>query len=283
MGVLSIAMFKSTNLLFFTNGLEKIELRVLDMNDNKLSLISKSLYNLKAKYYERLMRKDIQENYLFFRNSPTSVQIFQIYQRRSTLLAKFDKIESDKIVDYSGYKTDYLATLSNDGTIACCSFKNGVILRLPLLKEKMEEKECFITCSICLKQIYFFASTMISCENSLKQGRILIYKINQRNGVLNKEFVLDLKHENFSQYPNSFIKEMSIYGYIKDWPILVAFPHAGGSEMITFIYYENKLEHVKTISDYHTRSVISSENLNGKIWTLDGNGIIFSVPLMNKI
>ena len=74
---------------------------------------------------------------------------------------------------------------------------------------------------------------------------------------------------------------MNADGYLNDWPVLVAFPHAGGSEMITFICREKKLDHLKTINDYHTRSILSLEMVGNKIWTLDGNGVIFSLPVLS--
>lgn len=294
MGVLSISHYKNIDHIFFTNGLERIELRGLHtkekiIENSKIFLITKSLYNLKSKYYERLFKKDQNERYIFFRNSPTSIQIFEIKallkEVKIELLTKFDKLDVQKIVDFTGYNQDYLCTLSKNGAINSCNFRNGVILKLPEIKENLEESEEMITCSIPQEGDFLFVSSLFKENDSImKQSRIFVYKINKRNGlIVNQFFNIDLKNEKFSLNPNSFIKEISVFNFNSNnnnsCKILVCFPHAGGSELLALVYYGGKMEIVKVVKEYHTRSVISLDEFGGRIWTLDGNGVICSASM----
>ena len=280
-GVLAMAYFQSTEVLYFTTGLTQTQLVRLTPESVK-SVVAYSDPQSRIRYYHRLLRKDPSERYLFYRNRENSISVFEELgaEKTPSLLAEVNGMQGDIITDFIGYNNYHIACISSTGFLIPVSFRNGILLRLPTPKLDLDRNESLVTCQVCQKEDYLFASSMVHYQDAPRQGRVFIFKIDKEDGVMTFFSCVNFKNMEFARFPNSFIKEMCLDSYLDNQPVLTAFPHAGGSELMVFVMKrDGKLTHLKTIKDYHSRSIICSEVYSGRIWTLDGNGVLFNHSL----
>jgi len=263
--------YPSYDTVIYTEGLDSLSIRKMD-STGKITMFVKDNVSKERQYFDRLLRKDEVDQYLFALKEPCKLTI---YRYIDTSPLTYLTIEfSETIADYISLGEDTLLIVGKYGKIDCMKFagRATTILDTYIIEDLLPGQE-LSTCDFNEKLGYL----VIASKQNTSQGHcasdLYLFSISHSSSFNSSSF--GISFECCSSFPpqlrtpSTFAASLTIS---ESPPTVHILSHAGISCYTSFSL--PSLAPISIFSGYHTRSVLRAEKCGNVLASVDGNGLV---------